>query len=103
MNVIYIYIYVWGQRHFVSLCLVCLASAFASERTSQLLPIYQREQPAVVLCWFLSFSLMSTSVSFTFVFSTLLLDVVVRHVLLNTFSKRYVVDFWLRVGWVGLT
>ena len=34
--------YVWGQRHFVSLCLVCLASAFASERTSLILPIYQR-------------------------------------------------------------
>ena len=33
---------VWGQRHFVSLCLVCLASAFASERTSLILPIYQR-------------------------------------------------------------
>ena len=33
---------VWGQRNFVSLCLVCLASAFASERTSLILPIYQR-------------------------------------------------------------
>ena len=47
-----------------------LASAFASERTSRLLLIYQREQPAVVLCWFLSFSLMSTSCSFTCVLNS---------------------------------
>ena len=54
-------IYVWGQRNFVSLCLVCLASAFASERTSLILPIYQRYN--LMLCCV--FSCHSVDVNFS--------------------------------------
>ena len=53
--------FVWGQRNFVSLCLVCLASAFASERTSLILPIYQRYN--LMLCCV--FSCPSVDVNFS--------------------------------------
>ena len=52
---------VWGQRNFVSLCLVCLASASASERTSLILPIYQRYN--LMLCCV--FSCPSVDVNFS--------------------------------------